>query len=133
MQIVIQYLSGGDAGRRDVFPLPREGRSIVIGRGEECEIRLDLRKDLEVSTRHAELYLDPQRGLCLRDLGSTNGTLIDGETIDDAPISSGAKIELGEGGVLLRLKLKKSLGEWLTGKNPAAPPKSADPASKGTP
>ena len=133
MQIVIQYLSGGDAGRRDVYPLPQEGKSIVIGRGEECEIRLDLRKDLEVSTRHAELYLDPQRGLCLRDLGSTNGTLIDGESIEDAPISSGAKIELGAGGVLLRLKLKKSLGEWLTGKNPAAPPKSAETVSEGSP
>ena len=133
MQIVIQYLSGGDAGRRDVFPFLGEGASITIGRGEDCEVRLDLRRDLEVSTRHAELYLDPKRGLCIRDLGSTNGTLVDGEAIEDAPIANGAKIELGAGGVLLRLKLKKSLGEWLTGKNPAAPPKSAETVSEGSP
>ena len=121
MYIVIQHLTGGDAGRRDVVPLG----TVTIGRADDCTIRLDLHRDLEVSTRHAELFLDEERGLCIRDLGSTNGTYVDGQKIEDAPISSGAKIELGQGGVELRLKLKKSLGELLTGRNPAAPPTTA--------
>ena len=126
MRIVIQHLTGGDAGRRDVIPLgPDPSWSATIGRGENCTIRLDLHRDLEVSTRHAELYLDPERGLCIRDLGSTNGTLVNGTRIEDAPIATGAKIELGQGGVALRLKLRKSLGELLTGRNPASPPKNA--------
>ena len=125
MYIVIQHLTGGDAGRRDVLPLG----TVTIGRGEECTVRLDLHRDLEVSTRHAELFVDPERGLCIRDLGSTNGTFVDGEQIDDVPISAGAKIELGAGGVELRLRLRKSLGELLTGRNPAAPPKAAPGAS----
>ncbi len=121
MRIVIQHLTGSDAGRSDSFPLG----PIQIGRDESCDVRLNLQRDLEVSSRHAELYLDPKRGLCLRDLGSTNGTLIDGTRIEDAPIGNGAKIELGDGGVELRLKLKKSLREWITGRNPAGPVKDA--------
>ncbi len=123
MRIVIQHLTGGDAGRRDVLPLG----TVTIGRGDDCTVRLDLHRDLEVSSRHAELYLDPERGLCIRDLGSTNGTFVDGRKIDDSPIAAGAKIELGQGGVELRLKLRKSLVELITGRNPAVSPKSPPP------
>jgi pSer/pThr/pTyr-binding forkhead associated (FHA) protein len=119
VQIVIQHLTGSDAGRSDVFPLG----SVRIGRDEACDVTLDLHRDLEVSSEHAELYLNPELGLCIRDLDSTNGTWVNGEKIEDTPIDAGAKIELGKGGVQLRLRLKKSLREWITRRNPAAPPK----------
>lgn len=119
MRIVIQHISGRDAGRSDSFPLG----TVRIGRDESCEVRLDLHRDLEVSTRHAEIYLDPERGLRLRDLGSTNGTWLDGVRIEDAPLGSGARIELGRGGIELRVRLRRSLREWLTGRDPARPPR----------
>lgn len=117
MQIVIQHRSGSEAGRRDVYPLG----TVVIGRDEGCDLRLDRQRDLEVSSRHAEIFLDPERGLRIRDLGSTNGTFVDGERVEDAPLANGSRIELGPGGVELRLKLRKSLLEKVTGRNPAAP------------
>lgn len=117
MRIVIQHLSGQEAGRSESFPLG----TVLIGRDEACDVRLDLHRDLEVSGRHAELYLDPARGLRLRDLGSTNGTWLDGERIEEAPVANGARIELGRGGVRLRVRLRRSLREWLTGRDPAKP------------
>lgn len=117
MRIVIQHLGGREAGRSDSFPLG----TVRIGRDEGCDVRLDLHRDLEVSGRHAEIYLDPARGLRLRDLGSTNGTWLDGERIEDAPLASGARVELGRGGILLRVRLRRSLREWLTGRDPARP------------
>ena len=121
MRLIIQHLTGRDAGKRDILPLGR----ISIGRDASCDVQLDLHRDLEVSSRHAELYIDPERGLCIRDLGSTNGTYIDGERVDDDPIHDGAKIELGKGGVELRLRFRRSLRERLTGRNPALPPKGS--------
>jgi pSer/pThr/pTyr-binding forkhead associated (FHA) protein len=117
VRIVIQRWSGSEAGRSDSFPLG----NVVIGRDESCDLRLDLHRDLEVSGRHAEIYLDPERGLRLRDLGSTNGTWLDGARIEDAPLRSGARIELGRGGLLLRVRLRRSLRERLAGRDPSRP------------
>ena len=117
MRIVIQHISGHEAGRSESFPLG----TVRIGRDESCDVRLDLHRDLEVSSRHSEIYLDPARGLRLRDLGSTNGTWLDVDRVEDAPLPSGARIELGRGGVELRVRLRRSLREWLTGRDPAKP------------
>jgi len=50
--------------------LPARG-SVTIGRGEECEIRIDNRS---VSRRHAILHLGPP--LQIQDLGSANGIFV---------------------------------------------------------
>jgi len=119
VKIIVQHRSGADTGRSESFPLG----SIRIGRAASCEVKLDLHRDLEVSNEHCEIYLDPERGLCLRDLSSTNGTYLNGVPIADEPIQHGAKIELGAGGVELRVLFKRTLVEILTGKSPAAPSK----------
>lgn len=51
--------------------------TITIGRGSECDLVLD---DEYISTRHAVLRLHDGRWYA-EDLGSTNGTLIDGARI----------------------------------------------------
>ena len=51
------------------------GAVTVLGRGSEADIVVD---DPGVSRRHAEIRLDGG-GAALRDLGSTNGTFVDGE------------------------------------------------------
>jgi DNA-binding NtrC family response regulator len=58
----------GDAITR--MPLPARG-SVVLGRDEDCEVRIDNRS---VSRRHAILHLGPS--LQIQDLGSANGTFI---------------------------------------------------------
>ena len=53
-----------------VTALPARG-SVTLGRGEECEIRIDSRS---VSRRHAVLHIGPP--LRIQDLGSANGTFV---------------------------------------------------------
>lgn len=68
---------------------------IVLGRGSECDIRID---DPGVSRRHVEVRVyqqGPQSQLVAVDLGSTNGTVIDGARVAQAPITEGSRIVLG--------------------------------------
>ena len=53
-----------------VAALPADGQ-VTLGRGDECEIRIDARS---VSRRHAILHLGPP--LRIQDLGSANGTFV---------------------------------------------------------
>ncbi|HUA12022.1 MAG TPA: DUF3662 and FHA domain-containing protein [Solirubrobacteraceae bacterium] len=64
----------------------------VIGRSRQCDIVLD---DAGVSRRHAEIV--PQGGAwILRDLGSTNGVLVDGATVSgEHRLADGERIALG--------------------------------------
>lgn len=62
----------------------------VIGRGSEADVRID---DPGVSRRHATINLRPVPTIA--DLGSTNGTLVDGSRIDQAELVDGSVIVLG--------------------------------------
>ena len=65
-------------------------RHTVLGRGADADLRLD---DPGISRRHAEIVLsDPPR---LNDLGSTNGTFLDGERVQSAELYDGARVGLG--------------------------------------
>lgn len=68
---------------------------IVLGRGSECDLRID---DPGVSRRHAEIRADgtgPDAQLLVVDLGSTNGTVVDGVRAAQAPLSDKSRIVLG--------------------------------------
>jgi len=71
-------------------PLPARGE-VVIGRGEECDLRID---EESISRRHAAVAVDGDR-VRLRDLGSANGT-----RIGDQPLVAGESIELAPGDVV---------------------------------
>lgn len=66
--------------------------STVIGRDEaSADLVLD---DTNVSRRHAELRRGPD-GWTIADLGSTNGTRVNGMRVDEARLSSGDTVTLG--------------------------------------
>jgi len=67
------------------------GRVTVLGRGSEADIVVD---DPGVSRRHAEIRLDDGSAV-VRDLGSTNGTFVDGERASTARLSDGSSITIG--------------------------------------
>ncbi len=64
---------------------------LLVGKSPACALRLD---DPEVSRRHAALELAGKR-LRITDLGSTNGTLVDGVSVLDAWLSGGETLRLG--------------------------------------
>ena len=64
----------------------------VIGRGAEADIRLDVPL---LSRKHARLTVRENDGV-IEDLGSSNGTLLDGQPVTRATVlRSGQSIEIG--------------------------------------
>src|SRR5213595_1561602 len=68
--------------------------AITIGREEDCNVVL--REDLEVSRRHARLEPLPDGRVAIRDLGSRNGTYVNGRRVDAALLKGGEEIKLGQ-------------------------------------
>ena len=71
------------------WPLPRHAQ---IGRSSACDLVLG---DDSVSRRHAEIAL--RGGVCVvRDLGSCNGTWVNGRAVRRARLRRGDELQLGE-------------------------------------
>lgn len=68
------------------------GPKLTIGRLGDNDVRID---DVSVSSHHAEIEL-VDGGAVLRDLGSTNGTFINGEQlVGEVGIAEGSEIFIG--------------------------------------
>jgi pSer/pThr/pTyr-binding forkhead associated (FHA) protein len=79
----------------DGHAYPLLGPVTVVGRGEDVDVVLD---DPGVSRRHAEIRVTtdgPRLVAHLRDLGSTNGTFVDGSRVTGAVLSDGNGITMG--------------------------------------
>jgi pSer/pThr/pTyr-binding forkhead associated (FHA) protein len=78
------------------------GVRIRIGRGRECELRLDDAPENLISRIHAELTVGPSGALTLHDAGSANGTFVNDERVTaPMPVRLGDRITLGRGGPVL--------------------------------
>ncbi|MGD9607461.1 MAG: FHA domain-containing protein [Leucobacter sp.] len=67
--------------------------SAIAGRHPAVDIFLD---DVTVSRKHAEFRRDGVR-FSVRDLGSLNGTFVDGRRIDgEIPLEDGAEVQVGK-------------------------------------
>ncbi|MDR2587158.1 MAG: FHA domain-containing protein, partial [Coriobacteriales bacterium] len=64
----------------------------VLGRDESCEITIN---DANISRRHAQLKKDATGRWKLTDLGSTNGTRLNGNPVTTALLRDGDQITLG--------------------------------------
>lgn len=93
-------ITAATPGRRpwldiDGHAYPLVGAITVLGRGDEADIVVD---DPGVSRRHAEIRVTtdgPHLVATLRDLGSTNGTMVDGERARSEHLVEGTTITLG--------------------------------------
>jgi hypothetical protein len=81
-------------------PYPLTRPVTVIGRGTDTDLRID---DPGVSRHHLQLALVPGQGVELRDLGSTNGTQVDGRPITTpVRLRDGALITVGTTEIVFR-------------------------------
>ena len=83
----LAVIMGANAGQIYTVSKPR----IVLGRGNESDVQLH---DSEVSRKHAMLEIRGDDGV-LVDLGSTNGTYVDGVRVQRATIVSNQEFSLG--------------------------------------
>ncbi len=79
-------VDGNEPGK--VFPI--EKARVIIGR-KDCDIVLD---DPEISRQQAAIVIE-DAGVILEDLGSTNGTYVQGLRIEKVKLENGSEFRMG--------------------------------------
>ena len=90
MQVNLKVLAGPYKGRIFTFG---QHDSFLIGRTKDAHLCLS--DDRFFSRHHCLLEINPPRSF-LRDLGSTNGTFVNGERVREAFLKNGDRIQGGE-------------------------------------
>jgi len=101
VRVVIDHVAGSRRGQRQEFPAEDRVR---FGRHPECEVSFDPHRDIDASSRHAELR-SVESGWVLVDLGSSNGTFVEGHRVTETQVARNTplSIEFGPGGPRVRL------------------------------
>ncbi len=98
LQASLRIISGADPGATISLPLGET----MIGRSEDCALLL--RTDQSLSRRHAKLRHDPPGTITVEDLGSLNGTQLNGSPVTSPmPMRPGDTLTVG--GSTLRLQV----------------------------
>jgi pSer/pThr/pTyr-binding forkhead associated (FHA) protein len=100
VEVMHELLVGAESGGREQH-LPLSGERIVAGRSAQCDIRLD---DELASRRHFILEHTPA-GWQVTDLGSTNGTLLNGRRLPPqvpVPLALSDRITVGHTTLVMR-------------------------------
>jgi len=87
-EFALKFISGKYQGGE--FPLPEKGE-VIIGRA--ADVGMVLVEDM-VSRKHARMVVDAKR-LGIMDLGSTNGTFVNGEKITKIELKIGDRVLVG--------------------------------------
>jgi pSer/pThr/pTyr-binding forkhead associated (FHA) protein len=108
VRVVVDHVAGSRRGQRQEFGA---GVRLRFGRHPECEVSFDPHRDIDASSRHAELRVvasstaGGDEGWVLVDLGSSNGTYAEGVRVTEAKVQRNTpiRIEFGPGGPRVRL------------------------------
>jgi len=101
--IVISARSAAGIGR--MYKLDKS--EVVLGRSADCQFQVD---DDGISRKHAKVSLGTDNQFQVVDLGSTNGTFLNGVRIEAAALQDGDKIQIGSNTVL-KFSLQDQLDE----------------------
>ena len=85
---IFMVIKGPDRGDQ----IPLGDQPVTFGSSPTCDLVLS---DKTVSRRHVEAFLDGHQTI-VRDLGSTNGTFIQGSRFKEISVGFGAEIKLGK-------------------------------------
>ncbi|MEV8267574.1 DUF3662 and FHA domain-containing protein [Microbacterium sp. NPDC076911] len=113
---------GGAVAWRGVVDVEGERHPLVkartvIGRGSDADITIS---DAGTSRKHVEILWDGERAM-VRDLNSTNGTMLDGRKITDAALPPDSTVTIGRTAIVFRVVAHSS---------PPKPKLSADDATR---
>lgn len=100
-------------GSRKAFSLP--STVTIIGRRHNCDLCIPLKS---ISKRHCQLNQDGGV-LKIRDLGSRNGTVLNGKRIDEATVQAGDAVRIGPLAFVFQIDGQpKTIGlpDWVTQK-----------------
>jgi pSer/pThr/pTyr-binding forkhead associated (FHA) protein len=104
-------------GNKKVFPLPSS--VTVIGRRKNCDLRIPLES---VSRRHCQFNI-VDKTLKLRDLGSRNGTFLNGKRIEEQVLKPGDSIKIGP--IVFAMQINGQPEKFMT--PPEAPAQAPSP------
>lgn len=98
MMLLVYHHDGLEA-----VPLAR-AEAVTIGRGSDATITID---DVNLSRLHARFELGSAKTVAVTDLGSTNGTMFEGELVSQVQLEPGDAVALG--GVLVVVQPRGAL------------------------
>jgi pSer/pThr/pTyr-binding forkhead associated (FHA) protein/soluble lytic murein transglycosylase-like protein len=125
--IRLTHLTGSLQGTASMSP-----KAVIrIGRGDDCDVRFDAHRDTRVSNHHAEIRFEGGRYVVV-DVGSTNGTFVNGKLVRTHALRSGDKIIFGaQGGPEVRFEIEESFRT--TPRINGAPPPLQAPVARRPP
>lgn len=133
MRVIVEIQRGARAG----VCLKFEGKTkITVGRDPASDVALDPNFDSLASTRHAEIRIGSDKSAWWVDLGSSNGSFINGSRVTNCVLSHGTQVELGPSGPLLQISFEAVGAQPGPGASPRpvyapAPAPVAPPAAQG--
>jgi hypothetical protein len=87
---------GPDGGNQRTYEITTP--LVILGRGTDCDLRL---VDPGVSRHHAEIRVEDGE-VVLVDLGSTNGTFVNGQPVRRVALADGTRVTLGRTTLVFR-------------------------------
>jgi serine protease Do len=100
IQLIFRHLSGTRATEVDVVAIGAH-RELILGRATSAAVRFDAQRDNAVGRQHARISCDDDEPMrfSLADLGSRNGTYVNGLRIAEAVLlKRGDVLRLGASG-----------------------------------
>jgi pSer/pThr/pTyr-binding forkhead associated (FHA) protein len=88
LQAELKVIAGKDAGKK--FPITKA--ETIYGRGSDADVKID---DDKMSRRHATIIFRNVE-FRIKDLESSNGTLLNGSEVTEYAVRNGDKIMMGE-------------------------------------
>jgi len=118
-------------GDQRAYPVTR---ARIIGREEDCDMRIPV---AEVSREHCRVAPSESGGLEIEDLGSSNGTYVNGMRVEEAEMVAGDVLKIGPAIMVLRvdnqpadIDANEAMLRGTPSEDEAAPPASQPQASK---
>ncbi len=84
----VKIIAISPKGTRKIFPLV--ANQTTLGRQDDCDLKIPLS---EISRRHCQIIVE-EKSVRIKDLGSANGTFVDGQKVDEQELKPGNVISL---------------------------------------